>query len=150
MLHKLTTTLTRNSSVIVIEDLSASGRLANHHPAKAVADASFYEFRRQVEYKAKRQGVILVIADRFYPSSKTCSACGAVKAQLGLGEREYCCETCGQRMDRDVNAARNLAALGNIPARSSRTVNGRGGGSADGYGDTTVKLPSLKRQPGAT
>jgi putative transposase len=145
-LHKLSTRLTRNASVIVLEDLSVSGMLANHHLAGAVSDAAFHEFRRQVTYKCKWRGVELIVAPRFYPSSKTCSTCGRVKETLSLSERIYECQACGGQIDRDLNAALNLAHF----ARSSREkTNGRGGGSADGSGNTAVKLLPMKRQPNA-
>jgi putative transposase len=128
----------------VLEDLGVRGMLANHRLAGAISDAAFYEFRRQVTYKCKWRGVELVVAPRFYPSSKTCSNCGRVKETLSLSERNYHCQDCGTQIDRDLNAALNLAHF----ARSSREKpNGRGGGSADGCGDTVVKLPPMKRQP---
>jgi len=96
---------------VVLEDLNVSGMLQNRHLSKAVSDVGFYELRRQTEYKARWYGVEVVIADRFYPSSKTCAACGAVKSVLKLSERKYVCEACGAIVDRDLNAALNLAAL---------------------------------------
>ena len=98
-------------STVVLEDLNVSGMMQNHKLAKAVGDASFSELRRQIEYKAGWNGVDVVVADRFYPSSKTCSACGAKKPLLKLSERTFVCEECGAVVDRDLNAARNLAAL---------------------------------------
>ena len=82
--------------------------MKNHRLAKSVADASFYEFRRQLEYKASENGNTVYIADRFFPSSKKCSSCGSVKAKLSLDERTYCCDQCGLVIDRDLNAAINL------------------------------------------
>ena len=78
--------------------------------ARRIADAGFGELRRQLAYKTAWNGGQLVVADRWYPSSKTCSACGSVKAKLALSARTYTCTTCGLVLDRDVNAARNLAA----------------------------------------
>jgi len=98
--------------IIVIEDLNVSGMLKNHCLAQAIADVGFYELRRQIEYKAARLGIQVIIADRWEPSSKTCSRCGHVKPVLTLDEREYHCEICGLQIDRDLNAARNLAAYG--------------------------------------
>ena len=85
--------------------------LRNRHLSKAIADASFAELRRQLEYKCLWYGVNLVVADRFYPSSKTCSACGHVKPLLRLAERRFACEKCGAVIDRDFNASLNLAKL---------------------------------------
>lgn len=100
-----------NSRVIVLEDLNVSGMLKNHHLAKAVSDASFGELRRQIEYKAIWWGNEVIIADRWFPSSKLCSRCGALKDDLTLSDRTYQCD-CGNEIDRDLNAALNLAAYG--------------------------------------
>lgn len=96
---------------IVLEDLNVAGMLKNRHLSKAIVDASFAELRRQLEYKCQWHGIDLVVADRFYPSSKTCSHCGSVKPLLKLSERTFVCEKCGAVIDRDLNAAKNLAAL---------------------------------------
>ena len=94
---------------IVIEDLNVKGMLKNKHLAKHVQNAMFHEFRRQLEYKCLQYGIYLVVADRFYPSSKTCSYCGSIKSDLKLKERVYKCDSCGLEKDRDLNAAENLA-----------------------------------------
>lgn len=94
---------------IVIEDLNVKGMMKNKHLAKHVQNAMFYEFRRQLEYKRLRYGVQLVVADRFYPSSKTCSHCGCIKSDLKLKDRIYKCDFCSLEKDRDLNAAENLA-----------------------------------------
>ena len=107
-LHKITTYLSKNHAVIGIEDLNVSGMLANGKLAKAIADMGFYEFRRQLEYKTKLYGSKLVIVDRFYPSSKTCSCCGLKKTSLSLSQRLFNCDYCGFECDRDLNAAYNL------------------------------------------
>ncbi|NEQ36374.1 MAG: IS200/IS605 family element transposase accessory protein TnpB [Okeania sp. SIO3I5] len=111
-LHKLTTYLAKNHSQIVIEDLNVSGMMANHKLAKAVADMGFYEFRRQLGYKCELYGSELIIVDRWFPSSKTCSKCGTVKESLLLSERVFNCEYCNFSCDRDLNAALNLAMAG--------------------------------------
>jgi putative transposase len=98
--------------VIVIEDLNVSGMLRNHSLAKAIADCGWGEFRRQLQYKAARAGRHLIVIDRFYPSSKTCSACGHLLAELSLSTRAWHCPSCGTRHDRDVNAAKNILAAG--------------------------------------
>ncbi|SES50891.1 IS607 family element RNA-guided endonuclease TnpB, partial [Lentzea flaviverrucosa] len=110
-LHKLTTRLARTHGAVVIEDLNVAGMTRNRRLARHVAGAGMAELRRQIEYKARWAGVHVHVADRWYPSSKTCSVCGAVKAKLCLSERVYRCEVCGLVLDRDLNAARNLAAL---------------------------------------
>ncbi len=110
-LHKLSTRLVREHGAIVLEDLNISGMMSNHRLARHVAGIGMSELRRQVEYKAAWSGVHLHVADRWYPSSKTCSDCGVVKAKLRLSERTFTCEPCGMVLDRDLNAARNLASL---------------------------------------
>ncbi|ARV62850.1 transposase [Nostocales cyanobacterium HT-58-2] len=107
-LHKLTTYLAKNHSVIVIEDLNVSGMMANHKLAKVVQDMGFYEFRRQLEYKTKLYESELVVVDRWFPSSKTCSKCGTKKDVLALSERVFKCDRCNLEIDRDLNAAINL------------------------------------------
>jgi putative transposase len=109
-IHKVTTNLAKNHSEIVIEDLNVSGMLANGKLSKAIADSGFYEFRRQLEYKTKLYDSKLVLADRWFPSSKTCSNCGNKKESLPLSERTFSCE-CGLVCDRDINAAINLVRL---------------------------------------
>lgn len=122
-LHKLTTMLAQTYSDICIEDLNVAGMVKNHHLAKAVQDASFYELRHQLEYKTAKTGARLHFVDRWYPSSKTCSNCGSVKAKLSLTERVYRCEHCGLTIDRDLNAAINIQVAGSAP----ETVNAHGG-----------------------
>ena len=122
-IHKATTWLASTYSHISVEDLNAAGMVKNHHLAKAVSDAAFGEFRRQLEYKTARTGARLHVVDRWYPSSKTCSKCGRVKAKLSLAERVYRCDGCGLVMDRDLNAAVNILVAGSAP----ETQNARGG-----------------------
>jgi len=108
-LHKLTSDLTRRFHTIGIEDLNVRGMMSNRHLARSIADMGFFEFRRQLDYKAVQRGGLVVVADRWYPSSKTCSTCGSVQKNLPLSTRQWVCSGCGTRHDRDVNAARNLA-----------------------------------------
>ncbi len=108
-LHKLTTYLAKNHSEIVIEDLNVSGMLKNGKLAKAIADMGFHEFRRQLEYKCQLYGSKLIIADRFFPSSKTCSNCGWYNPDLKLSDRWFCCVSCGSFIERDWNASINLS-----------------------------------------
>ena len=139
-IHKLTTTLASTYGTVVVEDLHVAGMLRNRSLARHVADASFGEVRRQLAYKTEWHGGRLVVADRWFASSKTCSGCGAVKAKLALSERTYCCTACGLVLDRDVNAAVNLAKL----AGSGPDSNGRG---ADRKTPSGVQV-AMKRQPG--
>jgi putative transposase len=110
-LHKLTTLLAKNHGTIVIEDLNVSGLMANHKLAKSIQDMGFYEFRRQLTYKCELYGSKLVVVDRWFPSSKTCSNCGTKKETLTLKERVFECGHCGFSLDRDLNAAINLKHL---------------------------------------
>ncbi|MFI2649237.1 IS607 family element RNA-guided endonuclease TnpB [Micromonospora fulviviridis] len=146
-LHKLTTRLVREHDTIVVEDLNVAGMLRNRRLARHIADASFAELRRQLTYKTGWSGGRLLVASRWYPSSKTCSGCGAAKTKLALSERTYACTTCGTILDRDLNAARNLAALAReaTDARSGReSLNGRG---ADRKTSPAGQV-AVKRQPG--
>jgi len=111
-LHKLTTLLAKNHGTVVIEDLNVSGMMANHKLAKTIADMGFYEFRRQLTYKCELYGSKLVVVDRWFPSSKTCSNCGTKKETLTLDERLFKCDHCGFSLDRDLNAAINLKRSG--------------------------------------
>ncbi|BAO47140.1 transposase [Staphylococcus phage phiSA12] len=108
-LHQTTTSIVKTKPRrIVIEDLNVSGMMKNRHLAKAIQKQGFYEFRRQLEYKCKRKGIELVIVNRFFPSSKTCSSCGIINKNLKLSDRVFNCE-CGFSIDRDFNASVNLA-----------------------------------------
>ena len=110
-LHKVTTILTTHYGEIAIEDLNVKGMIKNHRLAQAVNDVSFGELRRQIEYKARMNGVKVVKADRFFASSKMCSVCGGKKEVLSLSDRIYRCEHCGAVTDRDLNASLNLLGL---------------------------------------
>ncbi|MBQ0894344.1 IS607 family element transposase accessory protein TnpB [Micromonospora sp. U56] len=144
-LHKLTTRLAREHGTIVVEDLNVIGMLANRRLARRIADAGFAELRRQLTYKTQWNGGRLIVADRWYPSSKTCSGCGAVKTKLALSEREYECEVCGLVLDRDHNAALNLAALAaEFDTAGSGPVAGRGADRKTRSGGPVA----VKRQPG--
>jgi putative transposase len=123
-IHQVTTRLAKDYDVIVVETMNVKGMVRNHSLAKHIADAAWGEFSRQLDYKTKWYGSTLVKADRFYPSSKTCSRCGTVRATLSLDERTFACASCGHQVDRDLNAATNLARLG-LPGTHSGT--GRGG-----------------------
>ncbi len=109
-LHKMTSYIAKTWSKVAIEDLCVSGMLANRKLSKAVADQAFYEFRRQLEYKCPLYGSELVIVDRFFPSSKTCSNCQDIKQDLTLSDRWFTCNNCGGFNHRDLNASINLAS----------------------------------------
>ena len=111
-----------NYSVVCIEDLNVAGMMKNRHLARSVGDAALGEFRRQLEYKTARTGAVLCVVDRWFPSSKTCSNCGVVKAKLSLSERTFNCDACGLSIDRDLNAAINIQVAGSAP----ETLNARG------------------------
>ncbi|WP_084486083.1 IS607 family element RNA-guided endonuclease TnpB [Nocardia beijingensis] len=126
-LHQLTATLASRFGTVVVEDLNVAGMLRNRRLSRSIADAGWGELRRQLSYKVRWNGGALVVADRWYPSSKTCSnpRCGVVKAKLHLSEREFRCEHCGLVIDRDRNAARNLARLAVRMAERPPRVAGR-------------------------
>ncbi|OXX83664.1 transposase [Paraclostridium benzoelyticum] len=108
-LHQTTTNIVKTKPYrVVIEDLAVSNMMKNKHLSKAISKQGFYEFKRQIEYKCKFRGIELVIADRFYPSSKTCSQCGEINKDLKLKDRVYNC-SCGLSIDRDLNASINLS-----------------------------------------
>ena len=125
-LHEASDMLTRRFDTIVVEDLAVRNLARNRRLSRAVIDSGWAEFRRQLAYKADLRGNTIVVAPRFFASSKTCSRCGAVKSGLGLDERIYRCETCGHVQDRDENAADNLERHGlhtlpAVPKRASET-----------------------------
>jgi putative transposase len=111
-LHKVTTRLVRENQALVVEDLSVRNMVRNRSLARAISDASWAELRFMLEYKCDWYGRDLIVIDRWYPSSRTCSACGHVAASMPLSVREWDCSNCGTRHDRDVNAARNIRAAG--------------------------------------
>ena len=116
--------MAKTKSVIVIEDLSVRGMIRKRHWARSIADAGWSEFRAMLEYKTRWCGSALIVVPRFYPSTKKCSACGHIKAEMPLGERVFQCEVCGAEIDRDLNAARNLASL--VAGSSPETQNACG------------------------
>jgi len=110
-LHQVTTRLVHENQVVAIEDLTVRHLVKNHRLARAISDASWRQMRSMLEYKAAWYGRELVVVDRFFPSSKLCSACGALQGSMPLGVREWTC-ACGAVHDRDVNAAKNILAAG--------------------------------------
>ncbi|AJF08104.1 RNA-guided endonuclease InsQ/TnpB family protein [Geoalkalibacter subterraneus] len=140
-LHKLTADLTRRFHTIGIEDLNVRGMMANRHLARSIADMGFFEFRRQLNYKASQRGGLVVVADRWFPSSKTYSACGSALNDMPLSLRHWICPDCGSRHDRDLNAARNLATYA-----VSSTVSACGEEGAGRACKSTVKPASVKQE----
>jgi len=140
-IHKMTTQLVKaKPTAIVIEDLAVKNMLKNRRLSRSLADSSFGEIRRQLDYKCGWTGIDLVVVDRFFPSSKTCSSCGNVKAELKLSERVYKCENCDASLCRDLNAAYNLRNYyfeHNAPTSSS--------GESNACGDAGL-LASLKQE----
>lgn len=114
-INQVTTEIVKTKpSKIVLENLNVKGLMKNKHVSKQIADSKWYEFKRQILYKAELYGIEVVLADRFYPSSKTCSYCGNYKKDLKLKDRIYICNECGLIIDRDINAAINLANYQNL------------------------------------
>lgn len=119
--HKLTTWLCRKNQAVAIEDLNVRAMLRNRRLARSIADIGWYRIRAQLEYKTVRYDTLLVIADRWYPSSKLCSACGVRHGGLTLAERTWICLACKTNHDRDINAAVNLQRLATV-ALAKRTA----------------------------
>jgi len=142
-LHKASTRIVRDHDVIVVEDLAVKNMVRNRSLAKAVSDSGWGTFRRMLEYKTAKAGRTLIVIDRWYPSSKTCSTCGHLLATLSLGTRHWACPDCGTRHDRDVNAAKNILAAG-------RAVAPRGdacGGDVRHSGSSRVQSPKKQEPP---
>ncbi|MEV6947423.1 RNA-guided endonuclease TnpB family protein [Streptomyces sp. NPDC051172] len=137
-LHKLSTRLVRENQTIVIEDLAVRSMLKNRTLSRAISDASWAALRSMLEYKAEWHGRELIAVDRWYPSSRTCSACGHLVAKLPLGIREWTCAACGATHDRDENAAKNVLAAGlavsacGAGVRPQRRSSGRAAGAEAG------------------
>jgi len=127
-LHQLTSSITRRFHTIGIEDLNVKGMLANGRLSRAIADMGFYEFRRQLQYKAAWRGAQVVVAERWFPSSKLCSVCGHRLEILGLEVRQWTCPGCGAAHDRDVNAATNLKNM--AVSSTASACGGEGAGLA--------------------
>jgi putative transposase len=142
-LHQVTTRLAKTKSVLVIEDLYVSGMLKNHRLAQAIGDVGFYEFKRQMLYKASWYGSRVVLADRWEPSSKRCSGCGWLDADLTLSDRTFHCEQCGLVLDRDLNAAINLAKLAGSLSDSQNACGATGSGTKR---KPRVQLAAVKQE----
>lgn len=142
-INKATTMIAQTYTTVCIEDLNVTGMVKNHSLARSVSDASLGEFRRQLEYKTARTGASLRVVDRWYPSSKTCSNCGTVKAKLSLSERVYQCDVCGLSIDRDLNAAINIKVAGSAP----ETLNACGGDVRRADTPCRATQTPVKREP---
>lgn len=111
-LHQISSKIVNENQVICIEDLNVKGMMKNHNLAASIQELSLSEFRRQLTYKCKQYGRKLVVIDRYYPSSKTCSKCGYINRSLKLSDRSWVCPECGENHDRDYNAAKNILTEG--------------------------------------
>ena len=140
--HKATVMLAKTYRRIAIEDLNVRAMASNRRLARSIMDGGFAEFRRQLEYKAPLYGSTVVLADRWYPSSRTCSCCGSVKAGLALSERVFRCDSCGFTLDRDRNAARNLEKIA-----ASSAVTACGGERSGPARRSRVKRAPAKQEP---
>lgn len=145
-LHKVTTGLAVRFETVVVEDLNVVGMTRNRRLARAITDQGFGTVRRMLGYKTAWRGGKLILADRFYPSSKACSGCGAVKVKLALSERTFTCDACGLATDRDVNAARNLLYLGTASGAGTGPIGANACGAAVRPGQ--AGLAALKQEPG--
>jgi putative transposase len=151
--HQLTNRLCRENQAVAIENLNVKGMLANARLARAIADIGFYQVRRQLHDKAQRYGTLLLLADRWYPSSKLCSACGVKNGTLGLGERAWTCAGCGACHDRDMNASINLKRLatGALAARAALPVASQAatpGTAAEDVSTAGGKVTPARHEPG--
>jgi len=147
-LHKVSTLLAKTKRVVVVEDLNVQGMMRNRHLSRYIADAGWSEFLKLLDYKTKWYGSSLVKAPRFYPSSKRCSVCGAIKSNFKLSEREFACEKCGFTIDRDENAARNLEHLSTASSAGSYACGDTSGGGMQNNLQSTSHV-SLKQEADA-
>ena len=149
LIHKTTTHLAKSADVIVVESLNIKGMVKNRHLSKSISDAAWSEFVRQLKYKTSWYGSTLIQVSKWFPSSKTCSGCGEVKATLPLSIREFVCTNCGLIIDRDQNAALNLAKLGLIEViAGSSSGNGRGGSNkSEVFNSAQADESSILLQP---
>jgi putative transposase len=143
-LHKTSTRLVRGHDVIAVEDLNVRGMVRNRKLARVISDCGWGTFRQMVQYKAARAGRTVITADRWFPSSKTCSACGHLLAALSLKTRHWTCPSCGTRHDRDVNAAKNILAAGLAVAGASP---GDACGAGVRHPGSPPVRPAVKQEP---
>ena len=141
-LHKLSTRIVREHDLIALEDLQVRNMIRNRRLARAISCTGWAELRAMIEYKAEHAGRAIVAVDRWYPSSKTCSGCGHLLADLDIGTRQWACPSCGIRPDRDINAAKNILAAGRAVTAC--------GGDVRRAGATQVLLPTKQETQRAT
>ena len=146
--HKLTTRICRENQAVVIEDLHVKGMLANDKLARTISDVGFGMFRLQIDYKAKRYSSRLIIADRWYPSSRLCSVCDWKNEALTLEDREWTCPQCGTRHDRDFNAAINLKRLATATALPVASPSRNGGAAAETVSVAAGKVTPVRYECG--
>jgi putative transposase len=142
-LHKASTDLVSRFDVIAIEDLAVANMVRNRSLAKAISHTGWAEFRAMLDYKAQQYGRTVAVADRWYPSSKTCSACGHLLAELSLKTRHWTCPACGALHDRDINAAKNMIAAAGLAASAC-------GGDVRRHGSARPQSPAKQETPGAS
>lgn len=143
-LHKLTSYLTDNFLAIAIEELNVRGMLGNRRLSRAISDMGFHEFRRQLTYKASMRGNHVELVDRWFPSSKMCSECWEVNDKLGLSERVFRCQACGFELDRDENAARNLAFY-TVSSTGFQACGEEGSGFSSCWSETDLVEAGIRR-----
>jgi putative transposase len=146
--HKLTTRLCRENQAVAIEDLNVKGMLANERLARAISDVGFGMVRAQLEYKARRYGTRLAVADRWYPSSRLCSVCGWKNEALTLTDREWTCPECDAHHDRDHNAALNLKRLATVTALPVASPSSDGGTALEGVSIVVGKVTPVRYEEG--
>ena len=158
-LHEVSSQLVKTHDRLCLEDLAVVNLLGNRRLARAISDAAWTELARQLHYKADWFGAELVVCDRWAPSTRTCSQCGRVAPPMKLGERVYCCQGCGLVVDRDCNAAANLAAWAEVASMAAaqapdRRAGGRmtnaSGGEGAGHRDGDGGTGPVKEEPGRT
>jgi putative transposase len=149
-LHKLSTRLAKSHGQIVIEDLNVRAMVRNHRLARSIADASWGELASMLEYKCRWYGARLIRADQFFASSKTCSSCGYRKKAFALAERTFSCEGCGNVLDRDLNAALNLARWPEVAGSAPETQNACGGDVRPGRRQAGLDEAGTEQPPAAS
>jgi putative transposase len=160
--HRISSTIAKTHGAICIEDLAVKNLVKNRHLARSIYDAAWGELSSQLRYKAAWYGATLLVAPRFFASTKTCSSCGWLCQEMTLGERIFRCQNCGLTADRDTNAAANLAAWGEAERRSAtqapdpeargrvtKACGGRSAGHHLGDGGTAPETPDpgKKQEP---
>jgi putative transposase len=141
LIHQATSSIINKADIIVLDNVPIKLLVGHYKLALAKQDVSLGEFRRQIEYKARWYGKTVIIADQFFPSSKTCSCCGWKDNDQTLSDRVFNCQQCGLIIDRDLNAAKNLARYGSTAKYVESEACGEGSSVSE-----TVHSPSLKQE----